>query len=102
MGNNADTFFHDVISRWRLCRFCLHLHNLVAKLTCNAFPEGIPAEIASGRFIHNRPFPGQENDLTFDPCGTGPKESDRCQAGRAASSGFEYLGSGSNLSQKTG
>ncbi|MGO9621502.1 MAG: hypothetical protein ACLPT6_08870 [Desulfobaccales bacterium] len=40
----------------------------MGKLTCNAFPEGIPPEIASGRFIHNKPFPGQENDLTFDPC----------------------------------
>lgn len=68
MRNTADPFFYDVISRWRLCRFCLHLHNLVGKLTCNAFPEGIPPEIASGRFIHNKPFPGQENDLTFDPC----------------------------------
>jgi hypothetical protein len=74
LGNTADPYFNDVISRWRLCRFCLHLHNLMGKLTCNAFPEVIPPEIASGGVIHNKPFPGQESDLTFDPCGAGPKE----------------------------
>ncbi|MGP8049441.1 MAG: hypothetical protein ACLPYB_02405 [Desulfobaccales bacterium] len=68
MRNFADPFLSDVISRWQLCRFCLHLHGLVGKLTCNAFPEGIPPEIASGSFIHNKSFPGQENGLTFDPC----------------------------------
>jgi hypothetical protein len=68
LGNSADPFLYEVSRRWRLCRFCLHLHNLMGKLTCNAFPEGIPPEIASGRIIHNKPFPGQENDLTFDPC----------------------------------
>jgi hypothetical protein len=55
LGNTADPFFYEVISRWRLCRFCLHLHYLVGKLTCNALPEGIPPEIASGRFIPDRP-----------------------------------------------
>jgi hypothetical protein len=49
------------------CRFCIHLHSLLDKLTCNAFPEGIPEELISGRIFHNKPMLGQGNDIVFAP-----------------------------------
>jgi hypothetical protein len=73
MKFGADSFFGEAISRWRLCRFCLHLHHLLGKLTCDAFPDGIPAGIASGMYIHDKPFPGQGNDLVFSPVFQGPR-----------------------------
>ena len=65
MAKDSDPFLYDVMSRWQLCRFCVHLHNLVGDLRCAAFPKGIPKEIASGQLIHNKPIPEQENDLIF-------------------------------------
>ena len=67
MAQNSNPFSHDVMSRWQLCRFCVHLHNLVIDLRCAAFPGGIPREIISGELIHNKPLPEQENHLTFHP-----------------------------------
>lgn len=36
-------------------------------LTCTAFPEGIPTEIAYGTNKHLVPFPGQENNIVYEP-----------------------------------
>ena len=33
--------------------------------TCDAFPDGIPEDIIYNEFIHDKPFPGQKNDLVF-------------------------------------
>lgn len=38
------------------CLYCKHLVN-IAKLTCKAFPEGIPHEILSSEFNHITPHP---------------------------------------------
>lgn len=65
--SDTDPFVHDILSRWQLCRFCRHLHNLVGKLTCNAFPEGIPRAITSGTILHAEPLAGQKNHLSFSP-----------------------------------
>ncbi len=65
---DTDPFLSDVVSRWQLCRFCVHLHQLVGKLTCDAFPQGIPKRITSGMIIHKEPLPEQENGLIFHPC----------------------------------
>jgi hypothetical protein len=35
-------------------------------MRCAAFPEGIPAAIAEGSFVHTEEFPG-DNGLRFDP-----------------------------------
>lgn len=67
MTDDSDPFLYDVMSRWQLCRFCMHLRNLVGDLSCAAFPRGIPKEITSGQLIHNRLLPEQENDLIFKP-----------------------------------
>jgi hypothetical protein len=34
--------------------------------SCEAFPKGIPAEIAYGNNRHLKPFPGQDNDVIFE------------------------------------
>ncbi|MFA5526515.1 MAG: hypothetical protein WC992_06805 [Acholeplasmataceae bacterium] len=33
---------------------------------CDAFPEGIPNEIAYGDNLHTRPLADQENDIVFE------------------------------------
>lgn len=33
---------------------------------CNAFPEGIPEEIAYGDNLHLEPLKGQKNDIVFE------------------------------------
>ncbi len=37
---------------------CLSCSNYFAALTCRAFPDGIPAEIVTGRFDHTQPYEG--------------------------------------------
>jgi hypothetical protein len=34
-------------------------------VVCQAFPDGIPDEIAYGGNLHTAPFPGQVNDIVF-------------------------------------
>lgn len=38
-----------------ICHSCVHRTSL---FNCKAFPDGIPAEILRGDFMHTRPFPG--------------------------------------------
>lgn len=55
------------IDNWNFCRFCQHLNGLIGKPTCNAFPEGIPQEILSGKIIHKDPLPNQKNNIVLTP-----------------------------------
>lgn len=57
----------DTMGNWSFCRLCRQLHNLLGKPTCNAFPEGIPEEILSGKIIHKTPLPEQKNYIVFTP-----------------------------------
>jgi hypothetical protein len=67
MDSDNDFFLWDPGSNWHFCRFCKHLHSLIGKLTCDAFPEGIPKELTSALILHNKPMLGQKNDITFAP-----------------------------------
>ncbi len=60
-------FFLWGMNQWNFCRFCRHLHSLIGKPTCNAFPEGIPQEILLGKLIHKDPLPNQGNDIVLTP-----------------------------------
>jgi hypothetical protein len=64
MNDDYDPLLWD--SNQHFCRFCIHLHSL-DKLTCNAFPEGIPNELTSTLILHNKPMFGQGNDIVFAP-----------------------------------
>ena len=67
MTNDHDPYLWDSRGNWHFCRFCLHLHSIIGKLTCNAFPAGIPKELTSGLIFHNKPMLSQENDIVFAP-----------------------------------
>lgn len=50
------------------CTRCKHFDqiNFVAGLYCDAFPEGIPDDIARGEVIHTKPYPG-DHGIRFEP-----------------------------------
>jgi hypothetical protein len=66
MNYDNDPFLVDFMGNWHYCRFCKHLHTLMGKPTCNAFPEGIPKDLISGPIFHNKPMLGQKNDTIFE------------------------------------
>ena len=70
MNSDNDPLLWDSKGNWRLCGFCKHLHSLIGKLTCDAFPEGIPKELTSALILHNKPMLGQKNDIVFVPSHT--------------------------------
>lgn len=52
---------------YTLCATCVHLHrDNHSDTTCDAFPEGIPAEIIESRFDHHEPHP-DDNGIQFAP-----------------------------------
>lgn len=46
------------------CILCKHYH--LGDLTCDAFPDGIPAQIITGEIDHASPYPG-DNGIRFEP-----------------------------------
>lgn len=56
-----------MIGKAPVCHDCKHLHRIVGQFTCDAFPEGIPFEIARDGNLHKTPLPGQQNDIIFEP-----------------------------------
>lgn len=64
----ADKFILDDSRRLNLfsgvCCFCKHLNEgsiAEPRMTCKAFPKGIPTEIWDGRNPHIEPYPGDHN-----------------------------------------
>jgi hypothetical protein len=55
----ADRFSFDPNSViWSQCVFCKHKH--LGSGTCDAFPDGIPAEILTNDADHREYFPGDQ------------------------------------------
>lgn len=51
-----------------LCVNCRHLHPSAAPRlgwTCDAFPGGVPLEIALGEVVHDKPYPG-DNGILYE------------------------------------
>ena len=48
------------------CVICRHIDNDNNRITCKAFPDGIPRIIWDGIDDHSRPFPG-DNGIQFEP-----------------------------------
>jgi hypothetical protein len=46
-----------------LCAFCTRFQPDARQPTCEAFPNGIPAEILHGGFDHRQPFEGDQGIL---------------------------------------
>lgn len=49
------------------CFYCKNLVFNPAEFFCSAFPDGIPEKILTGEFDHSKKYPGQGNDIVFDP-----------------------------------
>lgn len=47
------------------CALCRHL-DAFNPLVCKAFPEGIPFKISKNKFVHDKPYPG-DNGIRFEP-----------------------------------
>ncbi len=45
------------------CTICKHYY---MSCVCNAFPEGIPADILIGKVNHTSTHPDQDNDIVFE------------------------------------
>jgi hypothetical protein len=50
-----------------ICIGCKHfkINKLEFSYSCDAFPDGIPDEILSGEFIHDKPFAG-DNGIQYE------------------------------------
>ena len=48
------------------CFACKHLLEFEEKITCKAFPQGIPEEILSGKFDHSKAYDGDQG-IRFEP-----------------------------------
>jgi len=51
-----------------LCQNCIYLDDAADKLTCKAFPKGIPIEILKGEVDHRNPYKG-DNGITYKGAG---------------------------------
>jgi hypothetical protein len=65
MKSDDESSLWDFGDNWHFCRFCKHLHNRAGKLTCDAFPDGIPRELTSALILHDKPMLGQKNGIVF-------------------------------------
>lgn len=49
------------------CVFCKHFNrDEIGKMTCMAFPNGIPKEIEELKVIHTQPYP-IDNGIRYEP-----------------------------------
>lgn len=58
---NLDSFVEEFVTLPQ-CTECKHWHG---DDTCDAFPKGIPLDIASNEFDHKQPFDG-DNGIRFE------------------------------------
>ena len=50
-----------------ICVKCKHYHFYGSeKISCDAFPKGIPNKIIMTDFIHTKKWPWQKNDIVFE------------------------------------
>jgi hypothetical protein len=49
-----------------VCFKCKHFRRFKEDGGCEAFPNGIPDEITSGKNKHNKPLKWQKNNIVFE------------------------------------
>ena len=48
------------------CMNCKHYDPAAMEFVCKAFPLGIPDTIVIGKVKHDKPLPGQGNNIVFE------------------------------------
>jgi len=68
MPDRSDHFVSEgldgIVINDSICYRCEHVHH-PERTTCDAFPDGIPGEIISGKVKHTEPYPG-DNDIQYE------------------------------------
>jgi len=63
-----------------ICIRCARMRPPTTKLTCDAFPDGIPEEILDANIEHTAPYSG-DHGIQFTPIKEEHKQNFRCKAG---------------------
>jgi len=59
MGNRMVKIMTEIVENLSIdwsCDYCKHFHE--DKITCDAFPDGIPEPLLLSRAAHNQPYRG--------------------------------------------
>jgi len=57
---------------WPFCMFCAHCRVKNRRITCAAYPDGVPQQILLWQWDHRQPLP-DDHGIQFEPRGRYPE-----------------------------